>query len=431
MKIRCSLLILILAGILAWYHFEQSRGTLHQAEQSFLDFLVAAGRDSFSRNITTDGKDVLVVEFRKEDQAEYSTWPPAPLDYIVALKRLAPLDPEVVMFATPMNWNADQAQFLTQLRQRWLNVPSVILPYDLRASAHGESQEELDFFLHDIPVLPGWEGNQAPALHFAGVENLPNKVLWPAAQLGFLKTGAPASSNEAPLVATDGKRLAPSLAAQAITAFRKAPYAELRLRFGNGARLSLGDHYIVPLDKTGAVSLKPQVSLTTINALDLMTPDLGTERDQPLKDALASHKHKCVVFTLSSVPESTLQAKALALALAMPEVRQASPAVTWSLAVIACLLGCWQLRYHRFGAVLFGAATSLAGLVSSLIVFSSALIWWPPILPATVLIVSTVFCFLWPAKRHVPEEEFKPYEFAPTPTPPPLPAAPTAESSEH
>jgi hypothetical protein len=415
---------------LAWYHFEQSRGTLHQAEQSFLDFLVAAGRDSFLRNRSTDGKDVLVVEFRQQDQAEYSAWPPAPLDYIVALKRLAPLDPEVVMFAAPMNWNADQAQFLTQLRQRWLSVPSVILPYDLRASADGQSPEELDFFQHDLPVLPQWEGKRTPALHFAGVENLPNKLLWPAAQLGFLKTGAPPSASEAPLVATDGKRLAPSLAAQAITAFRKAPFAELRLRFGNGARLSLGDHYIVPLDKAGAVSLKTQIDLTTINALDLMTPDLGTESDQPLKNALASHKHKCVVFTLSSLPESKLQAEALAMALAMPEVRQASRAVTWSLAVIACLLGCWQLRYHRFGALVFGAATSLAGLVSSLIVFSSALIWWPPILPATVLVVSTVFCFLWPAKRHTPEEEFIPYEFAPTPTPTPRAEAPPSQSSE-
>lgn len=391
MKLRAILLTVLLGGALTYFQYENARGRFHEAEQWFLDFLVANARDTFTRNQPAHSDDVVIVEFREEDKAEFSAWPPAPLDYILALKQLAPHEPEVVVFTTPMKWSGEQSQFVKALRELLVPVPSVVFAFDISMETNKSNADEADFFASNVPSFGGSEGGGNPAQHFASVSALPDKALLPAAHFGF--SVAPVNG-ALPMVATDGKRLVPSVTAQALTLFRHAPYSEQRLRFGNGARLSLGERFIVPLDESGALHLNEKLDVPKINALELMTPDLGDETGKQISDLLG--KQKAVVFTISSTPAGSAQARALAQALSLPEVRRLSGGVVWCSAGAACLLGFLQLRRRRFGALVFGFALIVGVLLVSLLVFQSALLWWPPFAALSVAVTSTVFCFLFP-----------------------------------
>jgi hypothetical protein len=198
-----------------------------------------------------------------------------------------------------------------------------------------------------------------------------------------------------PFVASEGRRLVPSLASQAVTLYRQVPYAAQRLRFGRGARLSLGEEFIIPLREDGRLPLKEKPRVPVVNALDLMVPDLGDEPAREMQKTLGKGK----VVVLGSGPEGMIHARAIATALAMPKVRRASVIVEWGLAAAACLFCLWQLRHRRMKALLAGAVAVIAGLGVSLLTFQSALVWCSPLAVLLALAVGTVFCFLWPAKR--------------------------------
>lgn len=393
MKLRAILLTLLLGGALLYYRHEEARGRFQEAEQWFLDFLVANARDTFTSKQSSQSNDVVIVEFRESEKEEFSAWPPAPLDYIMALKQIAPHEPEVVAFATPMKWSGAQVQFINQLRDRLVNVPSVVFAFELLPDAKKADADETDFFTHSLPTLGESEGGRGPALQFFSVTAIPDNALRPAAHFGF---AVAATSDEVPMVATDGKRLVPSLAAQALTLFRHAPHSEQRLRFGNGARLSLGERFVVPLNDAGALRLNARVAVPKMNALELLTPDMGDETGQRIRGQLG--KHKAIVFTLSASEAGSDQARALAQSLLLPSVSRAGNFVMWTAVALVCLLGCWQLRRQRLGALVFGFIVMIMLLLTHLLVFQVALVWWPPFAALAASLVSTIFCFLFPNK---------------------------------
>lgn len=394
MKLRASILTVLLAATLGWFAFEQKRGRTHEPEQWFLDFLVANARETFSKSVPEESPDVVLVEFRETDKAEFSAWPPAPLDFIMVLKRLAEHEPAVVSIVEPLRWERADTEFVTQLRNALVPFPSVVLGFELAAEGAGMTEEQGDFSENEMPVLPSAEGDSRGIPSFVRIGMVPDWSLRIASQSGFSTlTGLKLPANVMPFVAHDGRRHVPSLAAQSVTLFRRVPYAEQRLRFGTGARLSLGDEFILPLNADGTFPLRDKPRVPAVNALDLMTPDLGDDAAKAVQTMLGKGK----VVVMSAGGTGGPHARAIAGALAMPKVARIPAAMAWVFAGSMCLLCLWQLRHGRVKAVLSGVGFAIGGLVVCLLVFQSSLMWWSPLAAMLCVAVSTAFCFVWPA----------------------------------
>jgi hypothetical protein len=399
MLIRAVLLTLLLGGALGALVLEKNRDRVREAEEWFLDFLVANARDSLTTRVVEESPDVVLVEIREEDKAEYSAWPPAPIDYIMILKRLADHQPQVLAVVEPLRWEKADTEFVTQLRNGLVPFPSVILGIHLASDASKATLEQSEFATNELPVLPAAENKDGTIPKFTHVAKISDWSLRIASQAGFSEiNGASPAGDSIPFVADEGTRLTPSLASQAVTLFRRAPYASQRLRFGNGARLSLGDAFIIPLRNDGSLPVNDTPRVPAVNALELMTPDLGDEPARAVQATLGKGK----VVVLGNGPGSMLHARAIATALAMPEIQRAPAGVAWGLAGAASLFCFWQLRYHRFKAVVLGAIAAVVGLGVCLLTFQSALRWCSPLPALLVIATGTIFCFLWPRRRTEP-----------------------------
>jgi hypothetical protein len=299
----------------------------------------------------------------------------------------------------PLRWEKADTEFVTQLRNALVPFPSVILGTHLGTDAAKPTPEQSEFAANEMPVLPDAEGDGDKIPAFTRVAKLSDWSLRIASQAGFSAIEGYAPAGDAiPFVAKQGDRLTPSLAAQALTLFRHVPYAAERLRFGTGARLSLGEAFIIPLRDDGALPLHDRPHVPTVNALELMTPDLGDAQAKTAVEALGKGK----VVVLGNRPDSMLQARAIATALAMPKVERGPASTAWGLAAVACLFCYWQLRHRRMKALVLGVLAMIVGLGAGLLAFQSSLIWCSPLAALLVLVTGTIFCFLWPAKRVAP-----------------------------
>lgn len=397
MKARAITLLVLLAGALSVFNFAEHHGRLQEIKEWYLDFLVANARDKIEVRATADAQDVVLVQFDEKDRAEYSAWPPAPLDYIIALKRLYAHEPEVLAIADPLRWDQADSQFVTQLRQAMIPFTSVVLGFDISAEGTGMSVENGDFASNEMPALKCRDDGSKYMLIFNRVTNVPDKGLRIAVQSGFSHLHHPGLANNAnqiPFVAFDGRHLVPSLAAQSVTLFRHVPYAAQRIAFGAGARLSLGDEHIVPLDATGSLLINDKLQIPTVNALALMSPDLGDADSNLTRNTLG--KKKIIVLSISD--RGLTQARAIAQALAAPTLQRKPVSWDWLAAALACLIGFWQLQQRRLGAVAIGLLFALTSLITSLLVFQSSLIWWSPIASMIVTSTCTLFCLVWSKK---------------------------------
>ncbi|WP_075088182.1 hypothetical protein [Verrucomicrobium spinosum] len=87
--VRLILLLAAIGSSLAWLYVGGGRGQFPEVDPWYLDFLVANTRNKDSEASQSLSSDVVLVQFREDEKAEYSAWPPAPLDYIMAMKRIA------------------------------------------------------------------------------------------------------------------------------------------------------------------------------------------------------------------------------------------------------------------------------------------------------------------------------------------------------
>lgn len=400
MKARAITLFVLLAVALSGYKLAERKGHLQESTEWFLDFLVANARNKIEVRASADAKDVVLVQFNENDREEYSAWPPAPLDYIIALKRLYAHEPEVVAIVEPLRWDQADTQFVTQLRQAMVPFTSVVLGFDISSEGVGMTIENGDFASNEMPALKCRDDGSKYVLIFNRVTGVPDKGLRIAVQSGFSHFSHPgiaSQPNKVPFVAFDGHHLVPSLAAQVVTLYRHVPYASQRIAFGAGARLSLGDEHMVPLDPSGALVIDDKLKVPTVNALELMSPDLGDADSNLTRNTLG--KKKIVVLSMS--PRGVTQARAIAQALAAPSLERKPVVWDWLAAGLACLIGVWQLQYRRIGAVAIGLLFVLTSLIASLLVFQSSLAWWSPFASMTVTGTCTLFCLLWSRKGDV------------------------------
>ncbi len=407
MKVRAILLLVLLGAAGGAAFWAQQRGHLFEPEQVVFDFLFANARTGFDSAPSLPSKVVVVVEFNAAEKAEYSAWPPAPLDYEMALQRIALHRPEVVAIADVLRWDQAQPQIVSKLRDTLLAFPGLVLGFDLSPREGAGGEESAKFIAEEMPSLPAKEDAMA-AGKYPSVTRLPERSIRIRGQMGFVNLEGRDQKDSLPMAVQCGQKLAPSLAAQAITLYRRAPYAHQRLRFGAGARLSLGDTMVVPLDSRGDIILKDVPPPQQVNALDLLTPDLGDASSQALKETLG--QGKAVVLTVRDAEgrsPGALHALAITRALSMPTLHREGLAVEWGVAGLTVLLSLWQLRFGRFGAMLFGAVVIAGIMAADLLAFQSALRWWSPLAALTVILTSTVFCFLWPHRVSAKSSETK------------------------
>lgn len=398
MKIRALILLCLLGGVFAWLERERGSGRMGAAEQGFLDFLVANARERFDKNAPKPADEVVLVEFREEDKAEFSAWPPAPIDHLMVLKRLVAHEPDVVAFAMPLTWDAAQGQFANELRDEFLKFPFTVLGYSATAAPPGSAagQATGDLEVLGLATSAADDASLAYTLTPLGV---PEKNLRTQMQLGFLSWVLDGENQRRDLfVARFGDRFVPSLAAQVVGLYKRVTFTEQRLRFGRGAGLYLGSERFVPLAADGTISPKLSGQPVSVNALELMTPDLGDEASREVSRKLGKHK----LIVISTTPSSwSGQASDAAWALALPTLKRAPLWADWAMGAAAALAGLWQLRRRRLGALVSGFVLAVGGAAVCLVGFQAALTWWSPMFALGSLVASTLFCFVWPrGKTH-------------------------------
>jgi hypothetical protein len=403
--LRYVLFLFALGASLLWLYPGGGKVKYAEADPWFLDFLVANARTSLEANAGNASPDVVLVEFRESDGEEYSAWPPAPLDYIMLLKRLSAHEPEVLVFAETLRWEGENPEFLLPLRDALVGYPSVVFGFDVSQETDVDPEAEvLEFIASEMPSLVEGKDPGGAIPEFSSISSLPSRTLRLAGQMGITKVPKSSPTDLSPedgpvaLLGKMGDKIVPSVVAQAFTLRRRAPYSAMRLRLGPGARLSLGERYVIPLDSHAHLSLASALEVPTVNALELLTPEMGAASEAGTKAALGKGK----IAVLSRTPEGHRQAKAIATALSMPALHQAPLSIEWALAAFTGFLGLWQMRQRSLGALLFGFGLVVAAMVISLLTFQSALAWVSPLPLLTVIATSTAFCVVWPGPKKSP-----------------------------
>jgi hypothetical protein len=396
------LLVAVLVGhvmALRWSPEYQTR--VRDLEQGFLDFLVANSQESFQKAVPESSADVVFIEYREEDKAEHEAWPPAPLDYFMLMKKLAPASPEVIAFVEPLSWESTDAQFIQQFREQLIPVPSVVLGFEVTSDAVEVSPEQREFMTARMPSFKaGASDPGAATVTFKSVTRLPDKSLQIiGGELGVarvISSGEALPAHAFPFVVSDGTHVVPSLAAQAVSRFRRMASSNLHLRFGTGGRLGLSDTHVVPLERGGTMKLQGKPAVPELDVLEL----LNQLADEATLAAMARTLGKGKVLVIGSGDAARAQAQAIAQALAVPLLHRAPAWGDWTFAGVMALLSLWQFGRSRIKALLAGVLIAALAAIICMLTFQSSLWWWSPAPAAVVLATSTLFCFLWPRRKN-------------------------------
>ena len=405
MKIR-AIILLALLGTAAFFAVKEQGGEhWRRAEDWYLDFLTANARDHFEREAMSPSPDVVFVEFNERDKAEFGSWPPPPDDYLSVLKRIAPHEPELVAIGDVLSWPEDKPQSPVMLAKQALQqqlerFPQVLLAFSGKVEGQGAGAPLAvdDFSLPDVNVV-GDDISAVPALT-GGI--LPDRELRLQVQLGFV---APAAEGRSRFAARDDSRVVPSFALQAVALKGHVLPAEVRLRLGEGAALYAGHARFVPLSKDGTLTPKLSGELTRVNAIDLLTPDLGDESARAAAAKLSDHKLIMLGIAGSAVEN---EARIASWALALPGIQSAAAAVEWSGTGVGALLAFFLLRFRRLGALFIGTGIMVVCIAIFVGVFQSSLWWMFPLGPLTFIAVGTLFAFIWPHRAKTTEAAAEP-----------------------
>lgn len=398
--IRILILLGMLAGLGWFLDREQQAGRFQQADDLYLDFLVANARDRFTAVADKGSDEVVFVRMREEDRIDYSGWPPQPIDWRMILKNLAAFEPEVLVIATPLAWPEPKPDFISAVAESLIPFPSAVLGVLAEAGAGDNSPGG-----GAAAPLPGDAFPKISRLH-GKVKNLatvhaviaaPEEAVRSQMELGFVSMPAMAKRNGGkalvPLAVRYGEIAAPSLILQALTRYSRAPYAGQRLRLGTGAGAHLGKGIYIPLTASGEANVATTIPVPSVNALDLMTVDLAEALSADDSNKLG--RNKIIVIGIDNDKlEPTLdrlQVQALAQILALPRIHTPGISERWVVGAAAALAGLSLLRVRRSHALRMGLLLIFAGLVISFVLFQSRLIWFPPTAPAALIAASALF----------------------------------------
>jgi len=408
---RTLTLLALLAALGYQLDREQREGRFQQADDLFLDFLLANARDRFVPDPDKASDQVVLVRMLEEEKKEYGAWPPPPIDWQIVLKGLVPFKPEVVVIATPLTWGQPTPEFVAEVGDALRPFPSVVLGVEGMIAKDDkdlkDSKDATLFLFRDaVPHLTRIDGNAALLPALTGITAMPDESIRRQMELGITPaTIEPAGETSAlPFVVRCGDIVAPSLMLQALSRYTRTPYARQRLRIGPGAGAHLGGGIYIPLTDDGQLRVNSSAAITSVNALNFMSGTLADSLTPDDKATLGNSKI-IVIGIDSNTPQPTparLQAAALGGTLSMPRIHAIGLAVRWIICAIAAALGCLLLRHRGGKALRTGFLLIFSALVVSFLTFQSNLTWFPPTVPAALLAASTFFAMLFGRKRVIP-----------------------------
>ena len=385
--IRAFILLLLLSGLGWGLMGEQGRGRFRRVDETFVDFLLANARGRFKPNPENLGE-VVFVRLREEDKKEYSAWPPRPIDYLMVAKGLAAHEPSVLVIADPLNWPEPKPDSVVELAQTLLPIPSVVLAAE--AAPEGKADEASLAFARDhLPRLDRLQGQVQMLPELTNLEHLPEPALVPEKDIGVISHPKLSFA-----MRTDGHAV-PSLALAALSCATRTPYSSQRLLAGPGAGAHLGSAWFVPLENDGSLKTEA-LSVPSVNGLELMTANL-IDTDAVVTKTLG--KGKTVVLGMDNDgPAATparLQAQAIAGCLTLPRLHELGSMGQKILWIVTGLAGFILVLMPKQKATLRTLGLLFALLLGSYGAFQIGLIWFPPTIPAALIVGAGVFVRLF------------------------------------
>lgn len=384
-------------GMAGWYlEKEQRAGRFQRVDELFLDLLVANARERLSApaDASQDSK-VVFVALREDQRSEYASWPPPPLDWQTLLKGLRTYEPSALVIATPLGWGKPAPDFIPAVGEALLPFTHVIQAVEALPSAESpKSPPSLGDLEVRLPPFQKVDGESEAVPQVASLASVPEPSLCTAGELGLVLSGPGAAAQPLPYALRLGDSLVPSLLAQTLARLTASPYAWHRIRLGPGAGAYLREGRFVPLRPDGRLETLADVSVPVVNALDLMTGTLADTLTPEARSALG--RNKVVVVGLEpSSPEAIrsawLHAQALEQVLRLPKLHKLGQIAEWCTWGMAALAAVWiVMRVRRARAVRAGLALIFMAFVCSFIAFQSSLLWFPPTLPASLLIIGAL-----------------------------------------
>lgn len=393
--LRVFFLLLCLVGG-GWYLEQERRaGRLVEVDEWFLDFLVANARERLSTPDPDSPPKVALIRLSATDRAEYESWPPSPLDWQMLLKGLTSYQPDLLVIPTPLAWGSPEPSFIPALADAMLPFPSVALGVEVEWSESAQGAYFLGDLADALPRLKITGESLAGVPALKGIVSPPHHALRSQAELGLVAQIESATEPQGwrlPYLLLAGEEPLPTLLAQSLSRQSRTPYSQQRLRLGTGAGAYLSQGRFIPLEADGAFHLPAAVPVPEINALDLMAAALADAVPAEAKATLS--QAKVLVLGLDG-PDTALDARVHAQALAhilrLPTLRELSRSAQWSLWAAAALGAAWlALATPRQHTLRRGLGLLFSLFVTSLLLFQSSLIWFPPTVPACALFAGTL-----------------------------------------
>lgn len=401
MRVRLVLTLLTLAAVIWHLDSEQRTGRFEQVDQQSLDFLISTARGRFDK--PEDRGEVALVEFREADRDEFNSWPPPPLDWQMLLKELQAYEPDVLVITTPLFWGQPTPDFAPAVADALLKFPSVVLGVETQLV---EGMPPPSVFLGDLEnAIPQFqtiygEGVEVPRL--ASLITAPDVNIRASSEMGLLAMRKQGTEWRLPYVLNDGARYLPTLLSQALARHSRTAYTGggHRLQLGNFPGAYLQGGIYVPLTESGEWISAHERPVFTVNALDLMAGTLADALTE--KDKAALEKARIIVIgtTTADTPEAPpsltrLYAQALNHLLAQPRIKAWSKIQQWILwGVISLAVTGMVLTVRRRHALVAGLSLLVLLFCINLLLFKSELIWWPPVIPYTLVIAGTLLGLL-------------------------------------
>lgn len=405
MFLRLLLTLPALAAAGWFLHGEQKRDRFQWADDAYLDFLVAHSRDQFQHS--SPQGDVVLVEIREEDRAEYADWPPPPLDWQTLLRELQAYSPEQLVIASPLRWPTPAPDFAPAVAEALLPFESVVLGVGTGpVSAASPAVAVLGDLEAKLPKFHAVAGNADAAPSLKGPLDPPDPAVAGQTELGLMCLEKNGAAWNLPYAVAVGDRLLPTLLAQSISRQSRSPYSKgQRLRLGTGAGAFLQNGFYVPLADNGSLPVQNLPEVSSVNALNLMAGSLADAT--PEKDKALLEKARLLVVgitpaTTAEAPPSLprLYARALNHLLSLPKFRAIPEMGQWAISGAAALISLWlALRVSRGRALLAGAGWILICLTAGFLVFQSSLFWFSPVLPVGLLATGSLLARLFGRSR--------------------------------
>lgn len=394
-----DILAALLLCALAWFVYqEQQAGRFRQVDEGFRDFLIANARDQFIPQPTVSPPQVVHVQLSEAQADEFETWPPSPLEWQLLLATIIKWQPEVLVIAEPLNWGQPPPPFLPALAKTLPAFPSVVLAVEADFSPVkipaflGGLDNHLPIFSNTVGPPPT-EGNWLKSLIVP-----PDESLRPQTELGLLTPiFSVGSQRQIPYAvrvqATDGSaQWRPTLIAQAMSRITRSPYLSQRLRLGPGAGIHLEGGHFLPLNPQGQFEWSPQNGITKvlqINALDLLAGDLAEVLPKEIHAQASQARVVLIGKQSESSPDTASLADALASMLALPTLKQLPQPIQWALWILSGLLA-FHIARRRRHPILHAFIWTFIGFVITFLLFQSQFLWFPPTLPATLLLTASL-----------------------------------------